>query len=114
MTSWHLRGGYSSHAGSADVDAHLDSVVQAVRRDLAALRAQDVTVPDEYIALYASDQDLTITRLIDPASGRIEWMLSASGGGDGRAVKERSRRAFVREVMQRMHAQGLDVSVVVA
>lgn len=98
------------------VEAELDRIIAEASIDQKALRdeagcSDDSPVAQCLLAIQAA-MDATITR--HERDGDVEYLLMASGGGAWRAHKETSRRVFVREVMRRMHALGLDISVVVA
>lgn len=126
MTGWHIRPGYSSIYRYDDVLAALDAEVETTRTDVKGLRREVIEVEsgcgtaEEIVAVverYAARDDLTLTRHEQRDIANVlavEWMVLASGGDPWRTTKEAVARAFVRCVVRRMHARGMDVTVVVA
>jgi hypothetical protein len=120
MTGWHIRPGYSGEYDRALVQAALDADVARTRDEQLDLTAErlletgaDQVERDVAEALwhYRDCTDLTIQR-IETSTGP-EWMMLASGGA-AHDAKKIARRVFLRVLMRRMHARGMDISVVVA
>lgn len=122
MTGWHMKAGYSSEFSKADVWAALKAVVKTIcarPEDIAheAFRVEpnwNVPMLLHYAEPYRHREDLTLT--VHEPVGDVEGSIDqlASGAGEGRAIKEAVRRAFVRLVIQDMHKQRMDVTLVVA
>lgn len=69
----------------------------------------------DYAHKFSQMDDLTIgiKAIRDRAGDVVETsiLLLASGGGLSRAMKECTRRAYVRLLMEQMHFRGLDIQV---
>ena len=119
MTGWHLTIGYNPSGGEADCFEQLCVAARAVERkpDLVAFEAG--VEGEDALAYFHPVNSKAVTVLRDkPDDAGDEWepsiMLSASGGGRERRVKERLARAFVLMVLRRMADREINVSVSVA
>lgn len=120
-TSWHIIPGYNGWSiyGEDEVAEILAEEARRVADDTIALRNEAYRLAPssngirenemiEYCAKFMTRDDATVT--IAPG----EVYLLASGGGRGRDIKHFTRRAFVRLLLEAMHARGLEINITVA
>ena len=117
-TGYCIRQGYNSCHQSDEVESKLRDVVREIcsnpeRITAEVKRVEGRDVPKPFAESYREPwQDSTI-QFVDDERG-LGLIQMASGGGDDRNNKESMRRAVCRMVMERMHAAGMEVSIVVA
>lgn len=123
MTGYHIRVGYNSSWNTDDAWRELVAAVERLRNDPGAIIVEasrvegataakfEVSTLESYAMAYATDADLTLKVLETPEREVIQL---ASGGGEGREIKELMRRAFCRLVIAAMHQWGIEVTLVVA
>jgi len=122
MTGYHIYIGYNSGlTGQERASAFevLKAVVGELRRSPLrivdeALREHETYSADvlrDYAKQYAPDCEDATIRVLEPANDQPgQIMQLASGGGEGREIKELMRRAFARLLIMEMHRKGIEVS----
>lgn len=121
-TSYIIRVGYNSTYSKEEVGRKLVSVIDDLTRYPDKIVAEvwrvDGRPHKETIRGYTesyrqpiSDQTL---KIVEDADGLPEVVQIASGGGTSRTLKEACRRAVCRLVLEAMHREGMEVSIVVA
>jgi hypothetical protein len=117
MTGYHIEVGYNSGSFKVEVADKLREVVKTIcakpETILAEVkRIEGCDIPEEYAESYREPwKDATVS-FIDGEDFQV--MQLASGGGESRDYKESMRRAFCRLVLEAMHRERMEVSVVVA
>ncbi len=120
MTGYHIEVGYNSVHSKDEVAEKLREVAKAIcakpETILAEVkRVEGRDIPESYAESYREPwQDATIKIIEASADRPMQVMQLASGGGESRDYKEAMRRAFCRLVLEAMHREQMEVSVVVA
>jgi len=130
MTGYHITIGYLSGADKGEA-------WEVLKREVAELCAEpaiiahellrhgmDVNRVREYAEAYRSfspetgrteDSTLVIKeRDLDDEESEPQVMQLASGGGRSRTLKEATRRAVCRLLLERMHRRGIEININVA
>ena len=114
-TSYIISVGYNSAADREEVGVKLREVVAAIQsapgRIVQEVRRIEPNISDDVID-YAESyrppvEDLTV-RIEEDDDGPCVRQC-ASGGGNGRDLKEACRRAFARLVIEEMHRERMEV-----
>jgi len=121
MTSYNLYPGYSSEANQDEVWLALKQASEEVCKAppvifMEVFRLEKDHPRDlllECVTCY-SDATECPAQVIDSEERGRSIYSTASGGGEYRPVKEACRRAFARLVIEKMHKQGLEVSLTVS
>lgn len=110
MTGWTIEAGYQYDVQRADVATEIVNAVARIRRQhkrLSDLSGEGVGTIAEYL-----HPDGGAVYVHTDGDGEPRVGLLASGGGQWRPCKERIARAVCIAVMQDLHEQGMNVSVV--
>jgi len=118
MTSCYLSPGYDGHRCKGETWDKLKEVVAELKREpellYAAVREMEPEWPGEQLRLFVGYYVLADDGTLCVEEEKQQVVQMASGGGEDRRLKEACRRAFCRLVIQRMHAECFEVSMVVA
>lgn len=121
MTGYHIRIGYNSKWNKDEAWHELVACVGRLRNDPARIIGEvvrldgnvaDAALLEAFARVYADTGDVTLTIRDTPEDRSVVQL--ASGGGPGRDLKERFRRAFCRLVIEEMHRLGIEVNLEVA
>lgn len=125
MTGYYLEVGYNSAAHREDVWKRLVEVARELCAHPERIAAEVLRLEPgrslgevaDYVEMYRADADLTITIVEEPPSDintedfQPYIQQLASGGGDGRDLKEACRRAFCRLAIEAMHRERLEINL---
>lgn len=116
MTGWHFRVGYLSgdtYKGSKEDAwqslrmAALGVVTDDIARGLPGIPTTEMRQAVEFL-------NSAMKIWFEPGESVGQVVITASGGGEWRAWRERVCRAFTRQLIQDMHALDIDVCVEVS
>jgi hypothetical protein len=123
MTSYRIRVGYNSNHDNADVGDEMLGVLDALQCSPSLIvdevirlePSMDRRLLEEYAASYRKPvEDMTVFIEHEADCDNLPVIVQfASGGGEGRPVKEALRRAVCRIVMEHCHRSGMEVNVTV-
>lgn len=122
MTGYCISAGYSGHYHKKEIEDALLEAVDLLRNTPALMTVEvlkmHVGEPRDdlqgYEDAYKPENNDATIRIQRDEDGDLMVYQSASGGGIQRDIKERYRRAFIRLIIEHMHAKDMDINVSVS